>query len=222
MWSGHFFAANEIESTDKKRSVLLAVIGPTTYKVLRNLTSPKKPGEESYDDLVQTLANHFNPAPSEIVQRFKFNSRMRKPGESVATYVAELRALAEFCNFGDTLENMQRDQLVCGINDTAIQKYLLSETKLSFRQVLDIAQGLETAACNVKELKPQRGPLETDSTSEAAVCNVTSVDKQVRKVTSGRKPAVMCYRCGKPGHYVSKCRVSKDVTCHQCGKTGHL
>jgi hypothetical protein len=55
-----------------------------------------------------------------------------------------------------------------------------------------------------------------------AVCKATSVDKEVRKVTSGRKPDVMCYRCGKPGHCVPKCRVSKEVTCHQCGKTGHL
>ena len=112
----------------------------------------------------------------------------------MATYVVELRALAKFCNFGDTLGNMLRDRLVCGINDTAIQKCLLSEMKLSFRQVLDIAQGLEMAARNVK---PQRGLLETDSTSEVAVCKVTSVDKQVRKVTSGRKPDVMCYHYGK-------------------------
>ena len=73
----------------------------------------------------------------------------------MATYMAELRTLAKFCNFGDTLENMLRDRLVCGINDTAIQKCLPSETKLSFQQALDIAQGLETAACKVKELKPQ-------------------------------------------------------------------
>ena len=130
--------------------------------------------------------------------------------------------MAEFCNFGDTLKDMLRDRLVCGINDSKIQKCLLSETKPSFQQAMDISQGLETAVRNVKELKPQRGPAEVDSTAEAAVCKVTSGDKHVRKITSGRKPDVVCYRCGKPGHYVSKCRVSKNVTSHQCGKTGHL
>ena len=68
---------------------------PATYKVLR---SPKKLGEESYANLVKILADHISPIPSEIVQRFKFNSRSRKPGDSVATYVAEFCAIAEFCN----------------------------------------------------------------------------------------------------------------------------
>ena len=150
---GYFFVANGITAADKKRAVLLAVVGPATYTVLRNLISPTKPGEVSYSDIVKTLTDHFSPAPSEIVQRFKFNCRARKPGESVATYVAELRAIAEFCNFGGTLEDMLRDRLVCGINDSAIQRRLLAEPKLTFKKALDLSRGLETAARNVEELK---------------------------------------------------------------------
>ena len=91
---GYFFVSSGITASNKKRAVLLAVIRPATYMVLRNLISPTKPGEVSYSDIVKTLTDHFSPAPSEIVQRFKFNCRARKPGDSVATYVAELRAIA--------------------------------------------------------------------------------------------------------------------------------
>ena len=86
------------------------------------------PGDLSFDELVKTLADHFCPAPSEIVQQFRFNSRSRKTGESVATFVAELRAIAaEFCNFGNTLETMLRGRVVCGINNVSIRKQLLAE-----------------------------------------------------------------------------------------------
>ena len=115
----HFFQANDVDGAEKKRAVFLSVI---TYKILRNLFSPAKPGEKSYADLVDTLSKHFKPAPSEIVERFRFNSRVRKPGESIAAFIVELRALAEFCNFGDTLEAMLRDRIVCGINDDSIQR----------------------------------------------------------------------------------------------------
>ena len=136
---GHFFVANSITDAAKKRAVLLTVIGPATYKLVRNLVSPKKPGEVEFDELVKTLSEHFSPAPSEIVQRFKFNSRIRKPGESVSVYVAELRALAADCNFNDTLDVMLRDRMVCGINDTTTQRRLLAESKLTFAKALELA-----------------------------------------------------------------------------------
>ena len=103
---GHVFVANGIIEEEKKRAVFLSVIGASTYKLLSSLLAPVKPGEKSYTFLVDTLSEHFNPAPSEIVERFKFHTRFRKPGESVTAFVSELRSLAKSCNFGDTLETM--------------------------------------------------------------------------------------------------------------------
>ena len=42
----------------------------------------------------------------------KFNTRDRRAGESIANYVAELRALGEYCDFGTTIKDMIRDRLV--------------------------------------------------------------------------------------------------------------
>ena len=118
----HFFLANGITETDKKRAVFLSVVGLSAYRIIRNLVAPKKPGEKSYVELIAALSAHFKPTPSEIVERCRFHSRSRKPGESVATFVAELRSLSEFCNFGDMLNSMIRDRLVCSINDNAIER----------------------------------------------------------------------------------------------------
>ena len=151
----HFFVANAIVEPERKRAVFLSVIGASTYKVLRSLLSPNKPGDKEYTELVQKLSQHFSPPPSEIVEQTKFHSRFRKPGESVASFVAQLRSLSEHCNFGDTLEVMIRDRLVCGINDDAIQKRLLSEPKLTYKRAVELAQSLETADKNVKLLGKQ-------------------------------------------------------------------
>ena len=43
--------------------------------------------------------------------------------------------------------------IVCGINDSAIQRHILAEVPLSLEKALQLAQGMETAACNVKELQ---------------------------------------------------------------------
>ena len=106
-------------------------MGATTYKLLKNLLSSVKPDEKAYSDLVAVLTEHYNPAPSEIVQQFKFHSHCRKGGETVATFLSELRSLAQHCNFGAALDNMLRDRFVCGIQDDSIQRRLLSELKLT-------------------------------------------------------------------------------------------
>ena len=164
------------------------------------------------DDLVQVLCKHYRPAPSEIVERCKFHGRYRRPGESIATFVAELRSLSEFCNFGETLEVMIRDRLVCGINDDAMQKRLLAEPRLTYARAVELAQALERADKNVKELKP-RGKGAESSMQTSAQAGV----EQVHQVTEQS-----CYRCGKPGHLASKCRVSKEVICRKCKKVGHM
>ena len=101
-----YFIANGIDDPVKKRAVLLTVSGPATYKLIRNLSAPKKPTEKSYDELVALVKSHYTPKPSVIVQRFQFHSRTQKPGETVATFVAELRQLSEFCEFDASLEDM--------------------------------------------------------------------------------------------------------------------
>ena len=84
-----------------------------------------KPGETSYNDLTAAMQKHYIPAPSEIRSvTFQFNSSFRRPGESVSTYVAELQALAEFCNFGETLKLKLCNRLVCGMNNETTQRLL--------------------------------------------------------------------------------------------------
>ena len=110
-----FFEANDLTGDGKaakRRATFLTVIGPGPYKLLRSLLSPEKPSDKTYEQLAKKLADHYNPAPSEVMQRFRFNSRTRKPGESVAAFVADLRRLTEYCNYSATLDKMIRDKLV--------------------------------------------------------------------------------------------------------------
>ena len=145
----HVFVANGNTEEAKKRAAFLSVIGPSNYKLLpsprSSLLAPDKPGDKEYKTLVDKLSEHFTPAPSEIVENFKFHTRFRKPGESVTAFVSELRSIAKSCNFGDTLETTLRDRIVCGINDNIIQRRLLAEKGLSFKIALELAQGMESA-----------------------------------------------------------------------------
>ena len=110
----HFFTANGIAKGEKKKAVLLTVMGRTAYKLLRNLLTPNTLTETSLARIEEVMESHHCPKPSETVKRFEFYNRAQKPGETVSSFVAELRAIAERCNFGDSLDQMLRDRLICG------------------------------------------------------------------------------------------------------------
>ena len=128
------------------------VCGSKTYGLLREILQPKKPADTDIKVIVEELKKHYNPKPCETVEHFKFHSRMRKEGESVALFVAGLRNLSEHCNFGESLEDMLRDRLVCGINNNQIQKRFLAETVLNFQKAVEFALAMESASRSVGDL----------------------------------------------------------------------
>ena len=195
----HFFTANGHTDDDKKKAILLSSIGPTAYKLLRNLVSPQKPGDKTYRELVDIMKKHHNPTPSETVERHKFNSRCHKSGESVAQYFAALRSLAEFCNFEDSLSKMLRDRLVIGVQDSHIQRRLLAEKALSFDKAFELAQSLEQASESAIVIQNGRGATAQDE----VVHKIKGTQVTARRPSykpENRDPVPPCYRCGKSNH----------------------
>ena len=96
-----FLIANKVMEADLK-----CVIGPHTFKLLQNMLTLDKLGGKSYAELVNVLTDHFSLKPSKIAQHLKFYSCSKKPGESISKFMAELHAIAEYCNFGPSLDAM--------------------------------------------------------------------------------------------------------------------
>lgn len=212
-----YFEANDIGNTEeadksKRRAILLTVCGSKIYNLISDLLAPVKPKDKKFEELVKLVKDHFNPTPSEIVQRLKFNSRTRQIGESVSSYVAALRHLAEHCNFGVTLETALRDRLVCGINDEKIQSKLLAQQELTFKSAYDIAVSTEATTKNVKVIAESTSGV---STQPPAVNRVSAQPKGKQS-----RQTMNCYRCGGD-HAPQKCK-HKNSRCHLCSKIGHL
>ena len=92
------------------------------------------------------------------MERYKFHNRNRNEDEGVAAYMADLRKLNEHYNFGDSLPEMLRDRLVCGINNKKIQHRLLAEWELTLKKAEEIALGEELAAKHVFGIQSDTSP----------------------------------------------------------------
>jgi len=98
-----YLQASKVTEGNMKRATFLSQLGASGYKLLRSLRG-NNPSNKSYEDLVKLLREHLKPKPNVIAQRFRFYKRDRKQGESVSEYVAELRKLSEYCEFGEKVE----------------------------------------------------------------------------------------------------------------------
>ena len=216
-----FIQANGIK--DKKRvAVHLSVLGSKPYRVLTNVLAPQKPSEKSYNELTRTLRSHFNPKPVVIAERFHFHRRVQSAEESLTEYVAELKKLAQSCNFGGHLDEVLRDRLVCGIRSQGAQRRLLAEPDLTLDKALEIALAMEAAEKNIQQLNSTELSVQQVSTPKPHKGGSGhSVGSHWRPTRRGQQGQQTCFRCGSPKHKADRCR-HKDTVCHGCHKVGHL
>ena len=196
-----FLQANDVKA-EKKVPVLLSVIGPKAYSLLRSLTTPDVPKDKSFAELAKILKAHYEPQPILIAERYRFHRRDQNPGESTADYIAELKRLTTHCKFGDYLEQALRDRLVCGLRNDSVRKHLLTKTELTFATAQELALSLEAAERQANELKG----------TEPAVLHVGAAQPPTNEA---------CYRCGSTRHKQIDCKF-KQAVCHGCRKRGHI
>ena len=140
----------------------------------------------------------------------------------IASYVADLRRLAEFCNIGTTLEKMLRDIIVCGVNCEGIRRKLLTERELTYERNLAIAQESEEADRNLREMRISKSkPKPSVVVKQEPVHQLSASSTTPKKRNSGGKSQATLtkafYRCDETGHRANDCRF-KEVTSTTAGR----
>uniref|UniRef100_A0A1I8IJL9 G_PROTEIN_RECEP_F1_2 domain-containing protein n=1 Tax=Macrostomum lignano TaxID=282301 RepID=A0A1I8IJL9_9PLAT len=244
-----YFICKEVKD-EAKVATLITSIGEEAYITLRSLCQPVQVAQKSYADLKKLLTTHFAPKPSELAARFRFQQRTQQAGESFTAFIAGLQALSADCNFGESLNERLRDQLVFGLRSDAYRAKLLEVVEPTFESLQTKAMSLESA---------ERSSLEMSQRASESVANLQFVSKRGsrKQVTPsahhrGHRSAAAttaaaataaaaaaaaaaataaatagnggggssCKSCGG-SHERHSCKF-RDAKCHACGKVGHI
>ena len=84
----------------RKVAILLSASEQSTFKTISSLVDADALKNIAYSEPIKLLSDHYDPAPSSIVQRYKFYNT---EGESIANFVAALRQIAKYCEYGEPL-----------------------------------------------------------------------------------------------------------------------
>ena len=201
------------------------------------LTSFKLTEEEleSYEVVLKKFDEHFIVRRNVIFERAKFNQRRQIEGETVDSFITDLHALAEHCNYGTLQDDMIRDRIVVGLLNGKLSEKLQLDPDLTLTKAVYMARQSES-------VKKQHVLMRNDfkESSEIKTGELTKKVDFVKGREKGRqkfKPHVeqknskktshattkyqRCERCGKsPGHAKGNCPARYSV-CRKCSKKGH-
>ena len=142
----------DVETHRYQRSFLISTMGKEALQ-LYNRCNPIQ--TDTAQDIISKLDELILGTLNETFERYKFNTRSQKPGESIDMYVGDLKILARTCGFctcTDLKDTLVRDRIILGVSDLELRKVLLHERNLSLEKCVDIAKAYESTSTHMKVL----------------------------------------------------------------------
>ncbi|KAF0987611.1 hypothetical protein HZS_3423, partial [Henneguya salminicola] len=117
----NFIKLNKIPEDDKL-GLLLALIGPKMYGILKTLVNGQNPGNLPFKMVKSLLDDHFSPQPLVISERYKFMNLSQEEGESLRDFALRLQKHSEKCDFGSFLDDALRDNghVICPLGTAEV------------------------------------------------------------------------------------------------------
>ena len=218
-----YFLANNIKE-NRKASIFLASCGAKVFSTAANLLDPTPIEQASFPAICEALKKHFKPKSLIIFERYKFNSRFQKTGETIAEFVTGLKELSRQCEYPAALQSeLLRDRFVIGLNNSLTQQHLLAEDGLTLEKAIAIATAREASLRDSKSTRSAEAGETVHSVGFAprgrrgATKPVAGADRAGSRKSKPNKP---CFACGG-SHWRSDCPF-KDSTCFSCNLKGHI
>lgn len=186
-----------------KLSLLRNMMGPEATRILSTIPISKPKDENKYEDVIATITAHVNPRTNVVFERFKFNERRQREGESFENFMTDCRHLIQSCDYKTMEEEMMRDHIVQTVFDKATQEALLRVDDLTLNKTIQYCQTKEQAAKQVSAMHP-------------AAVEAAKVSRQQEQ----KKSTFNCRRC-QTEHGPRSCPAF-GKKCKKCGTLNHF
>ena len=139
-------AATETAPAQNKRvAALLSLIGPDTYKMLRDLCTPQMPKDKTYDELCTLLRKQFSPTTCTYRERIEFYDARQEENETINEWYARIHKLGINCDFRQQLNHVLKDKFICSMKKNTIRERLCEEKpEQTLEKLVEIALNRES------------------------------------------------------------------------------
>ena len=215
----HFHISSRLREQPEEIQVatLLSSLGPEALNVLDGLC-PNDEDQQCLTAILDKLEEFCVGETNETFERYKFNVRNQETGESIDTYVAELRRMVKPCNYGGLEEGLLRDRIVLGITDDAVRRRLLQTPKLTLTQAVTAVKAHEATARQMSSITSHNSSEVQTVRQRQKYGPSHGVRQQTRAPPSQRA----CKFCGKRHEFRKEMCPAWGKQCQACGSKNHF
>lgn len=221
-WERYLVASNlQDKDENKKIAILLTAVGDDVFKRFDSL--PLSEDDKSTEKkLLTALGKCFTPEVNKRYERAMFTYASQEPDESYDTYFVRLRGLIQNCQYGELLEDLLLDKIICSIKDHSLRARLWENRKIDLQTAIDTCRSKEASDKQLKEIDVHS----SSNSSGTILADVNKLKYSSRKSRSrspkrNAKTDVQCNYCGYKHKSDGNCP-AKNATCRKCNKAGHF
>ncbi|XP_064638291.1 uncharacterized protein LOC135494308 [Lineus longissimus] len=204
VWNSYEIVTNlRVQSDEYRTATFVTCVGPEALEIYNSLPFEEEEDKQDITKIIDLMENHCLGVTNTIYERYIFNNRDQKSGETIDEYCTQLKSLAQTCEFLNLKDELIRDRIVCGISDDGVRKKLLQQSKLTLKLCIDICRAAETTTAQVKAMK--------SSTSDS-VLKFSS-----RKSSKGSSRGQHNRGRGGSSKHDSKTQMTLKFDCRYCG-----
>ena len=132
----HRTASGLVTKSDEEQvNTLIHTMGETAEDIF-NTFGLSEDDQKKYETVYKIFGDHFIARRNVMYERAKFNQRKQQQSEMVDTFITSLYKLAENCAYNALKEEMIRDRLLVGLQDTRLSKKLQLDANLTLAKAI--------------------------------------------------------------------------------------
>lgn len=207
------------------KSLLLHYAGAEVQDLFEDLVDPGNQGNPDEGNLfkaaLRTLDKHFEVQPNTPFERHKFRQISFQQGETCDQFVVRLRRQARYCQYGGTVEEHIRDQLIDRLPNSELKKKMLQERNVTLDRAMEIARTWEAAGEQASVMSS--APATVNAVRDGSWRKSAARGGRQQNNSNGSRQHSQCYNCGQQGHFArDQSCPARGKECSNCGKIGHF
>ena len=183
----YYADGKSIDNARKKTSQLLHFSGMEVQDIFEDLQDPgpiPETGDNAFKIEIRKLDSHFRVEENIPYERHVFRQLAPKEEETADQFMVRLRKQARHCNFGTSLNDNLRDQLIEKLTDFDLKRKLLEQRNITLEEALDKVRAWEAGGLQASNMTTSTPLADGNSVNVAK-------ERSRRRMTRGKSAIIV-------------------------------